>query len=176
MPVEAAGLVGQRPVLVVIPLPAQLPHREGTHSSLVTFCVRETSGLGVDPEVFSSRITWPMIPINSQYCRNGTTCEYFIPARFWGQMTKGPFKSSHKHTCHLLLQKRLTENMAELSQNELMAIGSHSLKEELKPFRTTFKSLYLKSASANVTEVVDQLTSEEHAGGEVDYSQFLQSY
>lgn len=51
MPVEAAGhLVGQRPMLVVIPLPAQL-HREGTHSSFVTFCVRETSGLGVDPEV-----------------------------------------------------------------------------------------------------------------------------
>ena len=66
--------------------------------------------------------------------------------------------------------------MAELSQNELKAIRSHPLKKGLKHFRTTFKSRYLKSASANVTAVVDRLTSEASDGGEVDYPQFTQDF
>ena len=80
------------------------------------------------------------------------------------------------HVVTFITESALLKNMAELSQDELEAIGSHPLEKGLKPFRATFKSRYLKSASANVTEVVDQLTSEEHAGGEADYSQFLQSY
>ena len=90
--------------------------------------------------------------------------------------SKGPFKSSHKRLRHLSLQKHLTENMAEFPQNELKAIRSDPLKKGLKQFRTTFKSKYLKSKSPNVTEVVDQLTSEASDGGEVDYSQFPQGY
>ena len=63
--------------------------------------------------------------------------------------------------------------MAELSQNELKAIRSHPLKKGLKPLRTTFKLRYLKSASANVTEVVDRLTSEVTDGGKKDWSRVL---
>ena len=52
--------------------------------------------------------------------------------------------------------------MAKLSQKELEAIRSHPLteKKDLEHFRTTFKSRYLKSESANVTELVNRLTSE----------------
>jgi hypothetical protein len=50
--------------------------------------------------------------------------------------------------------------MAELSQNELKAIKAHPVRTGLETFRTTFISRYLKSENANVTEVVDQLTSE----------------
>ena len=64
--------------------------------------------------------------------------------------------------------------MAELSQNELKTIRSQPLKKGLKTFRANCKSRYLRSESAGVTEVVDRLTSEASAGGEVDYSQFAQ--
>ena len=64
--------------------------------------------------------------------------------------------------------------MAELSQNELKAIRSHPLKKGLKHFRATFKSRHLKTADANVTEVVDRLTSEASDGGEVGHSKFPQ--
>ncbi|MCJ1251250.1 hypothetical protein MMC30_008481 [Trapelia coarctata] len=50
--------------------------------------------------------------------------------------------------------------MAELSQNELEAIKAYPVRTGLETFRTTFISRYLKSENANVTEVVDQLTSE----------------
>jgi len=50
--------------------------------------------------------------------------------------------------------------MAELSQNELKAIKAHPVRTGLETFHTTFISRYLKSENANVTEVVDQLTSE----------------
>ena len=50
--------------------------------------------------------------------------------------------------------------MAELSQEELQAIRSHPLTEDLRLFYTTFKSRYLESTSANVTELVDRLLSE----------------
>ena len=66
--------------------------------------------------------------------------------------------------------------MVELLQNELKAIRSHTLKKGLKPFRRTFKSRYLKTASANVTKVVEQLTFEASDGGEVDHSKFPQRY
>lgn len=66
--------------------------------------------------------------------------------------------------------------MAELSQNELKAIRSNPLKKGLKHFRTNFKSRYLNTASANVTEVVDRLTSEASDGGEVDHSKFPPRY
>ncbi|KAL9019595.1 MAG: hypothetical protein Q9185_003137 [Variospora sp. 1 TL-2023] len=55
--------------------------------------------------------------------------------------------------------------MAELSQDELKAIRCHPLKKGLNHFRTTFKSRYLKSKSANVTEVVHRLTCEAPDGG-----------
>ena len=50
--------------------------------------------------------------------------------------------------------------MAGLSQNELKAIRAHPLKKGLETFRTTFNSKYLKGEDVNLTEIVDQLTSE----------------
>ena len=56
--------------------------------------------------------------------------------------------------------------MAGLSQNELEAIRTHPLRKELESFRTTFNSKYLKSEDVNLTEIVDQLTSEASDTGE----------
>ena len=50
--------------------------------------------------------------------------------------------------------------MAGLSPDELKAIRAHSLKRGLENFRLTFTSEHLTGKNANVTEVVDQLTSE----------------
>lgn len=50
--------------------------------------------------------------------------------------------------------------MAELSTYEKKAIRAHSLKDGLKDFRATIISRYLGDENSNVTEVVDQLTSE----------------
>ncbi|KAL2059014.1 hypothetical protein ABVK25_000306 [Lepraria finkii] len=58
--------------------------------------------------------------------------------------------------------------MAELSQDELEAIRSHPLKKGLNHFRTTFKTKYPKSESANLTEIVDRLISEAPDGGARD--------
>jgi len=57
-------------------------------------------------------------------------------------------------------------NMAGLSQNELKAIRAHPLRKGLEAFRTTFKSRYLKSEDVNLTEIVDQLTSQVSDTGE----------
>ena len=54
--------------------------------------------------------------------------------------------------------------MAGLSQNELKAIRTHPLRKGLETFRTIFNSKYLKSE--DVTEIVDQLTSEASDTGE----------
>ena len=51
-------------------------------------------------------------------------------------------------------------NMAGLSQNEFKAIRVHPLKIGLENFRATIRSRYIKSEDVNVTEIVDQLTSE----------------
>ena len=56
--------------------------------------------------------------------------------------------------------------MAELSQNELKAIRSHPLENGLQAFRT--KNL----ESANVTEVVERLTSEALDGSKKARSPF----
>lgn len=56
--------------------------------------------------------------------------------------------------------------MAGLLQNELKAIRAHPLRKGLESFRTTFKSRYLKSEDVNLTEIVDQLTSEASDTGE----------
>jgi hypothetical protein len=56
--------------------------------------------------------------------------------------------------------------MAGLSQNELKAIRAHPLKEGLEAFRTTFKSRHPKSEDVNLTEIVDQLTSQMSDTGE----------
>ncbi len=56
--------------------------------------------------------------------------------------------------------------MAGLSQNELKAIRTHPLRKGLETFRTTFNSKYLKSEDVNLTEIVDQLTSEASDTGE----------
>ncbi|KAL2050313.1 hypothetical protein ABVK25_009421 [Lepraria finkii] len=58
--------------------------------------------------------------------------------------------------------------MAELSQDELEAIRSHPLEKGLNHFRTTFKTRYPKSESANLTEIVDRLISEAPDGGARD--------
>ena len=57
-------------------------------------------------------------------------------------------------------------SMVELSQNELKAIAAHSVRKGLETFRTTFASRYLRSENADVTEVVDRLTSEAFDRGE----------
>lgn len=54
----------------------------------------------------------------------------------------------------------LQQRRLRLSQNELKAIRAHPLKKGLETFRTTFKSRYLKSEDVNLTEIVNQLTSE----------------
>ena len=56
--------------------------------------------------------------------------------------------------------------MAGLSQNELKAIRAHPLRKGLETFCTTFKSRYLKSEDVNLTEIIDQLTSEASDTGE----------
>ena len=56
--------------------------------------------------------------------------------------------------------------MAGLSQNEFKAIRAYPLREGLETFHTTFKSRYLKSGDVNLTEIVDQLTSEASDTGE----------
>lgn len=56
--------------------------------------------------------------------------------------------------------------MAGLSQNELKAIRAHPLRKGLETFHTTFKSRYLKGEYVNLTEIVDQLTSETSDTGE----------
>ena len=63
--------------------------------------------------------------------------------------------------------------MAGLSQNELKAIRAHPLKKGLETFRTTFKSRYLKSEDVNLTEIVDQLTSEASDTGEWTIHRFM---
>ena len=73
------------------------------------------------------------------------------------------------------LQMRPDSKMAELSQDELEVIRAHPLRKGLGNFRTTFKSRYLKRENANVTEVLDQLTSENSDRGEEDYSRVLQA-
>ena len=50
--------------------------------------------------------------------------------------------------------------MAGLSQNELKTIRANPMRKELDTFRTTFKTNYLTSENANLTDIVDQLTSE----------------
>lgn len=60
--------------------------------------------------------------------------------------------------------------MAKLSQEELNFMRAHPIRKGLEPFRTTFKSRYLEKERANLTEVVDQLTSGESDGGEDDSS------
>lgn len=50
--------------------------------------------------------------------------------------------------------------MAKFSQKELKAIKSHPLKKGLKNFRANFKSRYLKSESANVTDYLAELKLE----------------
>ena len=62
--------------------------------------------------------------------------------------------------------------MAELSQDELEAIRSHPLEKGLNHFRTTFKTRYPKSESANLTEIVDRLISEAPDGGKKDGYEF----
>ena len=62
--------------------------------------------------------------------------------------------------------------MAELSQNELKAITAHPVRKGLESFRTTFASRYLRSKNADVTEVVDRLTSEASDRGEGALSGF----
>ena len=64
--------------------------------------------------------------------------------------------------------------MAELSQEELKVIRAHPVRKGLETFRTTFNSRYLKKERANLTEVIDQLTSEEPDRGEDDYSRASQ--
>lgn len=49
--------------------------------------------------------------------------------------------------------------MADLSQDELQAITDHPVGKGLETLRTIFGSRYLKSKDADVTEVVDRLTS-----------------
>ncbi|KAL8669127.1 MAG: hypothetical protein Q9168_006267 [Polycauliona sp. 1 TL-2023] len=58
--------------------------------------------------------------------------------------------------------------MVGLSQNELKAIRAHPLRKGLETFRTTFRSSYLKSEDVNLTEIVDQLTSEASGTGGKD--------
>ena len=95
------------------------------------------------------------------------TC--FLPMINWFVKIK-QFVSSQLITS---LQMRSDLKMTELSQNELKVIRAHSLKKSLGNFRTTFKSRYLKRENANVTEVLDQLTSKNSDRGEEDYSRVL---
>ena len=60
--------------------------------------------------------------------------------------------------------------MAGLSPDELKAIRAHSLKKGLENFRLSFTSEHLTGKNANVTEVIDQLTSEASGRGKEKYS------
>ena len=57
-------------------------------------------------------------------------------------------------------------SMVEFSQNELKAIAAHPVRKGLETFRTTFASRYFRSENADVTEVIDRLTSEAFDRGE----------
>lgn len=59
--------------------------------------------------------------------------------------------------------------MAGLSPDELKAIMAHTLKKGLESFRLTFRSEHLTGKNANVTEVIDKLTSEASNRGKEKY-------